>query len=146
MAGWIAGGLAVLAWAVALTVQDLRHRRLPDLLTVPAVPVVWAVVLVTGHGWAVLGGVSWFLMCVLPGRLSDRLRAGGGDAKLALSLGAVAAATGGVVGLLWTVAVASVVTLLFALIPGVRNDSVPHGPGMLAATAVVTGVINGGQW
>jgi leader peptidase (prepilin peptidase)/N-methyltransferase len=148
--GWVLGGAVVLAWAGALSFHDLRDRRLPDRLTLPAVVVVWAALVTVGHGWAVLGGVAWFLLCVvpgrLPGRLSVRLRAGGGDAKLGLSLGAVAAAAGGVAGLLWTVALASVVTLVFVLFPGVRSGSLPHGPGMLVATAVVTGVINGGWW
>ncbi|AHW64100.1 Putative membrane protein [Corynebacterium glyciniphilum AJ 3170] len=142
----VIGGLIVLAWAGTLIVQDIRFRRLPDRLTLPAVPVAWAGVLLLGYGWAVLGGIAWFLLCVLPGLFSPRLRAGGGDAKLALSLGAVATAVGGTVGLAVTVAVASAVTLLFALIPPVRTSALPHGPGMLVATAVVTGVINSGVW
>jgi leader peptidase (prepilin peptidase)/N-methyltransferase len=148
--GLVLGGSVVLAWAGALTVHDVRDRRLPDRLTLPGCAVVWTVLVALGHGWAVLGGIAWFLLCTVPGRLpgslSARLRAGGGDAKLGLSLGAVAVAVGGVAGLLWTVALASVVTLLFGLFPGVRGGSLPHGPGMLVATAVVTGVINGGWW
>ncbi|MDN5683760.1 prepilin peptidase [Corynebacterium glyciniphilum] len=140
------GGLIVLAWAGTLTVYDIRYRRLPDWLTLPAVPVAWVVVVLLGHGWAVVGGVAWFLLCVLPGMLSVRLRAGGGDAKLALSLGAVATAAGGAVGLAATIAAASVMTLLFALLPTVRSAALPHGPGMLVATAAVTGVINSGVW
>lgn len=140
------GGLIVLAWAGTLTVYDIRYRRLPDWLTLPAVPVAWVVVVLLGHGWAVVGGVAWFLLCVLPGMLSVRLRAGGGDAKLALSLGAVATAAGGAVGLAATIAAASVMTLLFALFPTVRSAALPHGPGMLGATAAVTGVINSGVW
>ncbi|WP_420099131.1 prepilin peptidase [Corynebacterium sp.] len=147
--GFVGGSVVaagVGAWAGALVVQDLRHRRLPDALTLPAVPVVWTVTVVHGAGWAVLGGLGWCLLCILPGLVSTRLRAGGGDAKLALSLGTVAAVGGGVAGLLWTVAAASLVTLAFALIPGVRGRALPHGPGMLVGTAVVTGVINGGVW
>ena len=58
--------MIVLAWAGTLIVQDIRFRRLPDRLTLPAVPVAWAGVLRLGHGWAVLGGIAWFLLCVLP--------------------------------------------------------------------------------
>ncbi|WP_260853085.1 prepilin peptidase [Corynebacterium glyciniphilum] len=142
----VIGGLIVLVWAGTLAVYDIRYRRLPDWLTLPAVPAAWVGVILLGHGWAVVGGAAWFLLCVLPGMLSARLRAGGGDAKLALSLGAVAAAAGGVVGLAATIAAASAVTLLFALFPTVRSSALPHGPGMLIATAAVTGVINSGVW
>ena len=107
------GGLGV--WTVALVVTDLRSRRLPDVLTVPAAvfAAVWAVV--TGVPVAVLGGVGWFLLSVLPGLLSRRLAAGGGDAKLALSLGTVAAGVGGVFGWLLVVGAASAVTVLLVL-------------------------------
>ncbi|MGO3361182.1 MAG: prepilin peptidase [Corynebacterium sp.] len=141
------GGAVVLVWALALAVWDFRHRRLPDILTLPAVPVVWAAAIVTGHGWAVLGGLGWFLVCVLPGLVSARMRVGGGDAKLALSLGAVALGTGGVAGLLLAVGGASLVTLVIAGVTG-RGGGVPHGPGMLLATGTVAVIhlINAGGW
>ncbi|MGP9723479.1 prepilin peptidase [Corynebacterium sp. AOP40-9SA-29] len=132
--------VAVALWAGALVVHDLRSRRLPNHLTLPAVPVAWLLAVVCGQPWAVLGGVGWFLVCVLPGRVTPRWRVGGGDAKLALSLGVVPAAAGGVTALLLAVAGASLVTLVFALVPRGRAGGLPHGPGMLVATAVVTAV------
>lgn len=109
-----------------------------------------------------LGGLGWFLLCMVPGLLSRRMAAGGGDAKLALSLGTVAVGTGGVYGWLLAVGAASVVTLLLGLVPVVRRkggrhggrhggqsgDGLPHGPGMLLATGavVVIAVTNAGGW
>lgn len=157
---WLSAAL-VLGWAVALTVHDLRERRLPDVLTLPAVPVVWTAAALCAHGAAVLGGVGWFLLCVLPGRWSPRLRAGGGDAKLALSLGCAATAAAGPVGLAAAVTGASVVTLLYGAVAATvtgrvagrgrrsRGAGLPHGPGMLTATlavVVVSVVLNGGWW
>lgn len=136
-APWALSALCVV-WAVALVVTDVRSRRLPDVLTLPAAVVavggaVWGG---DGHAWAVLGGVCWFLLCVLPGLLSRRFTAGGGDAKLALSLGTVATVTGGVPGLLLAIGGASVVTLFLAAFPRIRSsgEGIPHGPGMLVAT------------
>lgn len=133
--------VAVALWAGALAVHDLRSRRLPDRLTLPAVPVAWVLAVASGHPWAVLGGLGWFLLCVLPGRLTPRWRVGGGDAKLALSLGVAPAVAGGASGVLLAVAGASLVTLMFALSPRVRACGLPHGPGMLLSTAVVTAVV-----
>ncbi|RRO80496.1 prepilin peptidase, partial [Corynebacterium bovis] len=55
MAGW-AGALV---WSVALVVVDVRSLRLPDALTLPAVPVAVVLAVVTGHPWAVAGGLGW---------------------------------------------------------------------------------------
>lgn len=131
-------------WSVTLTVTDLRERRLPDALTLPAAALAWLWCLTGGHAPAVLGGFAWWALCVLPGRWSHRLRTGGGDAKLALSLGAVTAACGGVVGW-WTAVVASgVLTLALTAVPGMRRQRrLPHGPGMLTGSwlSVVLGVL-----
>ncbi|MDO5077534.1 MAG: A24 family peptidase [Corynebacterium sp.] len=111
-------------WAVILSGIDTCFRRLPDVFTVPAIVAVtvWAV---SEQPWWLLGGVAWAgIYLVLPGF-------GGGDIKLAASLGVVAAANG-VLG--WCVAVggASLVTVVVGVATGQRV--VAHGPGMLAAT------------
>ncbi|WP_297009158.1 prepilin peptidase [uncultured Corynebacterium sp.] len=127
-----------LTWSVALTVTDLRERRLPDALTLPAVAVVWVWCVFHAHLWALTGALAWWVLCTLPGTLGPRLRIGGGDAKLALSLGAAAAVAGGPVG--WWVAVtaSSLITLLFAVpsrrVDESRRPGLPHGPGMLVGT------------
>lgn len=132
---------AALAWTVALTVTDLRELRLPDRLTLPAVPLSWLLAgFLTGPAGllrGLAGAVAWWAVCVLPGRISHRLRTGGGDAKLALSLGAVTAASGGAGGWGAAVAGASVVTLVLAVGRSRhrrRPTVVPHGPGMLVAS------------
>ena len=151
-------GVGIVVWAVTLAVIDLRVRRLPDLLTLPAAVVAVILAVANGVPAAVTGGLGWFLLCVVPGLLSRRLVAGGGDAKLALSLGTVAAGVGGVYGWLLAVGAASVVTLLLGLVPVVRRHEghdahgLPHGPGMLLATGVVAGaseviaITNIGGW
>jgi leader peptidase (prepilin peptidase)/N-methyltransferase len=128
---------AALVWTVALSVSDLRQRRLPDVLTLSAAAVVWGWCILDGRLWALTGALAWWALCTVPGKVSRRLRIGGGDAKLALSLGAVAAAVGGPVGWWIAVTVSSMVTLCLGLMPrGTRVDRrrLPHGPGMLSGT------------
>lgn len=129
----VCGALA-LVWSVALTVTDLRERRLPDRLTVPAAALVWMLCPVTGHPWALAGALGWWALCVVPGKVTRRLRTGGGDAKLALSLGGIVAAVGGLPG--WWLAVAASSVLTLCLVPVLRSPTgtLPHGPGMLGAS------------
>jgi len=135
----------VLGWAgVLLAGADLIARRLPDVLTLAAYPVVAVLLGVAAVGagtpealaragavgllWA--GGYA-AVRLVAPGAL------GGGDVKLAGSLGALAAATSWP-GLLLAVLAANVVTAAIAAparLLGYRD--VPHGPAMLAAAWLV---------
>jgi leader peptidase (prepilin peptidase)/N-methyltransferase len=135
----------VLAWAgVLLSAADLAARRLPDALTLPAYPVVAVLLVVAaaGSGEAQLlaralgGALLWAggyaaVRLVAPGAL------GGGDVKLAGSLGALAAASSWP-GLLLAVLVASALT---AAVAGPARmcgyADVPHGPAMLAAAWLV---------
>ncbi len=80
--------------AVPLAAVDLRHHRLPDALTLPAVPLT-VLVCTADRGWgsgdgsigravlagAVVGGAFLLLATALPAAM------GRGDAKLAFSLG-----------------------------------------------------------
>lgn len=104
-----------LGWSASLMLTDLRQLRLPDRLTLPAAAVVWLALGCSGHHRALAGAVAWWALCAVPGLFSARLRIGGGDAKLALTLGAVTAAAGGVVG--WWTAVAGSSLLTLALAP-----------------------------
>ncbi|WP_293769270.1 A24 family peptidase [uncultured Corynebacterium sp.] len=125
----------VTAWAVALCVCDMRWRRLPDWLTLPAA--------IAALPWLSLPGLVWpglYLVLTLVGTCLGRqkLRVGGGDIKLAVPLGVAVAAAAGVWGALGAVALANALTLLYAATwrdPAGRRP--PHGPFMLAAAAVV---------
>jgi leader peptidase (prepilin peptidase) / N-methyltransferase len=135
----------VLGWAgVLLSGADLIARRLPDTLTLPAYPVVAVLLAVAALGAgdagalarAAAGAVLWG-----GGYAAVRLLApaalGGGDVKLAGSLGALTAATSWS-GWVLAVLAASMVTAALAVparMRGVRG--VPHGPAMLAASWLV---------
>lgn len=132
----------VLGWAgVLLAGADLIARRLPDALTLPAYPVVIVLLGVAAVGAgntealarATAGALLWAggyaaVRLVAPGAL------GGGDVKLAGSLGALAAATSWS-ALLLAVLAANAITAAIAgpaRLLGYRD--MPHGPAMLAVT------------
>ncbi|MEO7194070.1 MAG: prepilin peptidase, partial [Pseudonocardiaceae bacterium] len=136
----------LLSWAgVLLSSADLIARRLPDALTLPAYPVVAVLLVVAalGAGDAGLlargaaGGLLWAggyaaVRLVAPGAL------GGGDVKLAGTLGALTAATSWP-ALLLTVLAASLVTAVAAapaLLLG--HPNIPHAPAMLTAAFLIT--------
>lgn len=135
----------VLGWAgVLLAGADLIARRLPDVLTLAAYPVVAVLlgVAAVGAGTAeALARAGAGALLWAGGYAAVRLVApdalGGGDVKLAGSLGALAAATSWP-GLLLAVLAANVVTAAIAAparLLGYRD--VPHGPAMLAAAWLV---------
>lgn len=129
-------------WCVILSAIDFRHRRLPDVLTLPGAVVINLWALFADPIW-ILGGLGWAALYLLTAVVMGGI--GGGDIKFALGLGTVAA-TGGMRG--WVIAVvgASALTLLFAVLVGVfvrttrgestqvRDRRLPHGPGMALAT------------
>ncbi len=117
--------LAVLAWAMALAYTDIRFRRLPDLLTLPAGFIsLW---------WLSPAALAW-PTCYW-GLAMVRGGIGGGDIKLALPLGVIVAAHTGLPGVIAAMAVASLCTLAWLVVA--RGRDAPHGPGMLIAAAVV---------
>jgi leader peptidase (prepilin peptidase)/N-methyltransferase len=135
----------VLGWAgVLLGATDLVAQRLPDVVTLSAYPLVAVMLTLAAIGAAngglllraVAGALLWaggyaMVRLFAPGAL------GGGDVKLAGSLGALTAATSWS-GLLLAVLVASVLTAVIAAparMFGYRE--VPHGPAMLAAAWVI---------
>ncbi|WP_367137689.1 prepilin peptidase [Saccharothrix sp. HUAS TT1] len=127
----------LLAWlGVLLVVTDLRCRRLPDALTLPAYPAVGVALWLGGADlWRAAAGCLLFGGCHLAVRLLSPSAMGGGDVKLAGPLGAVLASVS------WTAlpaaaVLASAVTLALGL--RWRSGGVPHGPGLLAATWAVS--------
>lgn len=153
---WAAGGvpgwwlplpLLATALAVPLSAADLRHRRLPDVLTLPAYPaaaLAVATAAVAGPGAGVPGaaatGAGLFLGAHALVRALRPSGLGAGDVKLSGSLGGLL----GVLGwpaLVLVPVVAAVGTGVLAgaarLTGGSRPAGVPHGPGLLAATCLV---------
>ncbi|RZQ66091.1 prepilin peptidase [Amycolatopsis suaedae] len=145
---WLPVPLLLTALAVPLVAADLRYRRLPNPLTLTAYPVlgvaVGAAALGGGPGLAgralataVLFAAAHGVVCLAaPGAL------GAGDVKLSGSLGGVLGAVGWTAPALAAV-LAAVVTLAlvgYARLRGLRGwrDGVPHGPGMLGATVLVS--------
>lgn len=140
---WLPVPLVLTGLAVPLAVADLRHRRLPDVLTLPAYPLLGAAVVVAalsgpGAGLAVralLAGLVFGGSHLLVHALSRR-SLGAGDVKLSGALGVAFGAVGWpavVVG----AAVAAAITVLLSVWPRWR-DGVPHGPGLLGAAWLVT--------
>jgi leader peptidase (prepilin peptidase)/N-methyltransferase len=133
------GWLLVSAGAV-----DLLHRRLPDALTLPAIPLTlalvvplgWAAVARAAAGAAVLAALYLVVHLAAPGSL------GAGDVKLAVALGA-AASSASWAALLLSAVVAALLTALVGLLGAVARalaragpcwrTGVPHGPSMLVA-------------
>jgi leader peptidase (prepilin peptidase) / N-methyltransferase len=138
----------VVAWlAVTLTAVDLKHRRLPNALTLPAYPAIAAVVALASTqagvqlarnallGATVLGGVYLTIHLVSPTSM------GAGDVKLSGTQGAVMGAVGLPAIAVGTALAALLTLLLSALTPRHLREKwhtgVPHGPALLAATYVI---------
>ncbi len=127
----IIGGVLI-TWALILAARDFRTRTLPNILTLPAllVATVWAIA--SGNWWALAGGLCWFLLYVLVGHVSAGI--GGGDIKLAPTLG-ILIGTDGLVPVLIAIGLAQIFSIATGLL--FKQKRIPHGPGMLLATALV---------
>jgi len=161
-AGWCEAGVAALwaataatdpptAWlpallglgwlTVALTATDLIHRRLPDALTLPALPVALALLLPTGTAArGLLGAAVLVTVHAAVHRLAPQAL-GAGDVKLAGPLGAVLGAASPA-ALLAGPLLAALLTALAGVLGMAcgrlrRNDPLPHGPAMLVAALVL---------
>lgn len=130
------GALVIGCWLVALSVQDLRHRRLPNMLTLPGAALILGVAMMEGRGMpAVLGAVALGLL-YLAVHLIDPAALGAGDVKLAIGLGALTGAFGPEVWLLGALG-AALLTALAGIVVMLSwgGSTVPHGPSMCAASA-----------
>ncbi|MFP5021430.1 prepilin peptidase [Pseudonocardia phyllosphaerae] len=132
--------VAVLCWlAVAGSATDLVHRRLPNALTLPALPVVllalapagWDAVARGAAGAALLAGAYAVVHLVSPVSL------GAGDVKLALPVGAALGGAGWPVLLAGAVAAAVLAGAVAAgaVLAGraALGSRLPFGPVLLAA-------------
>lgn len=130
-------GLLVAGWLVLLSGYDIRQRRLPNRLTLPAAAAVPVAAAVAGHGPAALVGGAALSGAYLLVHLIAPAALGAGDVKLAAALGALTGAFGAD---LWVLAAVSapLLTGVWALVSvgAGRGRTVPHGPAMCLASAV----------
>jgi leader peptidase (prepilin peptidase)/N-methyltransferase len=169
---WTSGRLPVewlplllgLGWlGVAAAAVDLRRHRLPDALTLPALPVALLLVVPLGPACVAraLAGTAVLFAAHLAVRGVAPMSMGAGDVKLAAPLGAALGAQSWPALLVWAVLAASC-TAAVALgatalewrgrvntpglrghglgVPGGHRVVVPHGPSMLAAAWLVVAV------
>jgi leader peptidase (prepilin peptidase)/N-methyltransferase len=170
--GWCAGGVAILwsiaAWRVAdghlswwwlpiplvaawfavlLTVVDLKHRRLPNALTLAAYPATAATIAMatTQAGWqlaagALMGATALAALYLTIHKLAPQAM-GGGDVKLSGSQGAILGAVGWPAVLVGTTLAALLTLALRAVAPKHTTTNwrtgIPHGPGLLTATYLI---------
>jgi leader peptidase (prepilin peptidase)/N-methyltransferase len=131
----------VLAWFTALTLYDVRQRRLPNALTLPGAAVVLAVAVATGRGAPALIGAVTLALFYLAVHLVTPTGLGAGDVKLAIGVGAL---TGSFGVDAWVLAAlgAPVLTAMWAVAVAFRGRAamVPHGPSMCAAAAAAVAV------
>jgi leader peptidase (prepilin peptidase) / N-methyltransferase len=139
-AAWVPALLGLGWLAVAAAAVDVLHRRLPDALTLPALPTALVLVVPLGSA-AVLRGAAGAAVAVA-GYAALHVAApramGAGDVKLAGPLGAVLAAAGWPALVLAALAAALLtggIALVAVLLRGLdeRRAAVPHGPSMLGA-------------
>jgi leader peptidase (prepilin peptidase)/N-methyltransferase len=128
--------VCALVWLVALSVFDIRQRRLPNWLTIPGAVAVLVVAAVAGRGTAALFGALGLFSVYLMIHLLAPAAMGAGDVKLALGVGALTGAFGVDV---WVVAAIGAPLVTAAVALAYRSAAaVPHGPSMCLATAAAT--------
>ncbi len=140
--GTEAVGVCALAWLTALSVYDIRERRLPNWLTIPGAIAVVTVAAVAGRGLpALLGGAALFAV-YLAVHLAAPSAMGAGDVKLAIGAGALTGSLGMEVWVLAAVA-APLITAVWAAAAALRNmqSTVPHGPSMCLAAAAASALV-----
>jgi leader peptidase (prepilin peptidase)/N-methyltransferase len=131
--------VCVLVWLAALSIYDIRERRLPNWLTMPGAAVIVAAAAIHGRGApAALGAVALFAVYVVVHLVSPAAM-GAGDVKLAIGIGALTGTFGSDVWLLATLG-APLLTAGWAVVSVVRRSgqTVPHGPSMCLAAATAT--------
>lgn len=127
----------VLLWMALLSVYDVRHRRLPNALTLPGAAVILLGAALAGRGLPALAGAVALAGTYLLVHLVAPAAMGAGDVKLAIGLGGLAGCFGAAA---WQVAAlgAPLLTALVGVLRGART--VPHGPAMCLATAGAVGL------
>ena len=130
-----------LLWMAALTVYDVRQRRLPNWLTLPGFAVIMLVAAGAGHARAAAAGAALLAAVYLLVHLAAPAAMGAGDVKLALGLGALTGCFGGDVWFLAAIG-APLLTAVIGIVAwlGWSAMTVPHGPSMCLASAAALGL------
>jgi leader peptidase (prepilin peptidase) / N-methyltransferase len=146
MMGAGVAGVCVLVWLAALSVYDVRHRRLPNWLTLPGGLVVLVGAALCGRGVAALAGAAALTLLYLVIHLVAPAGMGAGDVKLAVGVGALTGAFGIDAWVLAALAAPTLTAVWAVAVASRRNGataSVPHGPAMcLTAAAAVALVVD----
>ncbi len=137
-------GISVLRWPylamlAAVAYTDLRERRIPNVVTYPAI--LFALGAAVGEAfwpWAVAGAIAYGIVMVIPVVIYGPERAGIGDVKLALFIGLVFGLTqtlylAVLVGA-GTAAIVGVVGIIFGKLR--RHSTIPFGAFMALGAAV----------
>lgn len=125
------------AWLVVLSCYDFRHRRLPNLLTLPGAGVILVAACCLGRGAFALAGAAALAGLYLLVHLISPAGMGAGDVKLAIGVGGLAGCFGLAV---WFLAALTAPLLTALLALTWRGGAVPHGPSMCLATAAAAGL------
>lgn len=128
---FVLGWLAFWCWAAALCVYDVRERRLPDVLTLPAAAAVAGACLCFSP--QALAGYAWPAVYVAEARFLGG-GVGGGDIKLAAALGPLCILGAGGSGLIGALLLSAIFSVLWCAVR--RSRTAPHGPAMLLATVI----------
>ncbi|MDF0529178.1 A24 family peptidase [Tsukamurella sp. 8F] len=127
--------LIAVPWALAAASIDVRTRRLPNVLTVPAclLATTAACVGAAAGEWEPLVGAAAWCGVYLVGFVCGGI--GAGDVKLAVPLGAAVGWVAGPTGVCIAVVLAQVCSLVAAA--SARSRASPHGAAMLLAAYAV---------
>ena len=136
---------ALLAALIAITVIDLMHQIIPDVISLPGILVGFASAVALGRvswlesvlGIVICGGIFFAVIIVSGGGM------GGGDMKLAAMLGAFLGFKVGLFAMLTGVVLGGVVAaVLLVLGRKGRKDAIPFGPFLAVggAAALLFGI------
>jgi leader peptidase (prepilin peptidase)/N-methyltransferase len=133
---------AVVLWAAALSVIDVRQRRLPNVLTLPGAVIIVAAAALCGRGCAALLGAAALGVLYLVIHLIAPAGMGAGDVKLAVGLGALTGALGAPVWILAALG-APALTVVAGTVSAAcrRGPVVPHGPSMCLASILAAALV-----